>query len=737
MKLQHYLYLVPLLLILSVNPLSLAAQTTDKAKLLEFEDAITKGEAFLNAKDYAKAKAEYQKALSIDPTAKYPKDKLAQIRKVYTDPKDETDFQNAVSKGDQFVTAGNYQAAKEQYTAALLIKPDNKQVKDKMAAADKASSENDTRLKEYNSLVGEADKLYSEKNYPSALDKYKAASTIMPSETYSLKRIEEIETLLAKEKAIEDKYNAILNEGDEAYMSRDFVLAKRKYEEAVQIKPAETYPKSMLERITESMVKQASDQANIEKENASRYSAAIAAGDKFVNEERYNEALQEYTTASQISPLEAYPKQKIQQINTILAQKEETRQAEIAALKLAEERKQDSVKAAEVALQLAEVRKQDSIKSAQETERLSLLKMEQEQQARIEAENQQAKQQEEARLLELSAQKLAEEQKTDSINKANEEQRIAALEEEERKKAVDDAEQQARQQQEDERVALLNAEKQAEAQKQDSALMAQAAIEKQEQDRLAELKRLEDEQAQQLEFEKLSQTEKEYLEAIETGNTFFTLEDYASATKMFEKAAELKPSEDYPKNRLITIHNIVLERLRNNLESYNKFIAAGDLAFQSNIYDKALEEFEKAGQMRPEERYPSMMIESIKKLMEDNAIISITEEPVVLLDAQEKKYLFNAIDMRLRKNNYLLIKAKKTSEKSPKVFINYGKDSQKSGGFVLRGIESEESTDYLLRISTQDKWYRLENNWISLYPEGGDIEITSIKISQGDIQPLK
>jgi hypothetical protein len=71
------------------------------------------------------------------------------------------------------------------------------------------------------------------------------------------------------------------------------------------------------------------------------------------------------------------------------------------------------------------------------------------------------------------------------------------------------------------------------------------------------------------------------------------------------------------------------------------------------------------------------------------------------------------------------------------VFINYGKDDAKSGGFVLKGIESDESSDYLLRISIQDKWYRVDNNWISLYPEGGDIEITSIQISQGDIQTLK
>lgn len=723
MKLHQYIYILSLLIIISLKPVSLSGQNIEKAKLVEFEDAITKGEAFLEAKDYAKAKAEYQKALSIDPSAKYPKDKLTQIRKVYIDPKDETDFQNAVSKGDQFVLAENYDAAKEQYSAALLIKPDNKPVKDKMTAAEKASAEKNTLLRDHQALVMEADMMYSEKNYTAALDKYKSASALIPSETHSLKRIQEIETMLANKKATDDNYNSVLNEGDEAYMNRDFANAKRKYEEASRIKPTETYPKSMLERISESLIKQAADQANLEKENSTRYNAAIASGDKLLNEERLNEALQEYMAASNINPSEAYPKQKIELINRTLAQKEEAILAEAAAKKLEEERIQNEIKAVEAALQLAEERKQDSIRRAEAA-----------------AANEQiiiARQQEEERIALLNAQKMAEERILDSITAANEAKRIAELNEEEQKQAKAEAERLAKEQQEEERKALLIALEQAETLKKDSVITAQAAAEKLGQDRLAEIKRQEDEKSKQLEFEKLSLTEKEYIEAIETGNTFFTLEDYSSAIRMFEKAAELKPMEDYPKDRLISINNIVQQRLKNNLESYNKFITAGDLAFQSNVYDKALEEFEKAGLMRPEERYPVLMIERIRKLMEDNAIISLSDDPVVLLDSEQKKYLFNAIDMRLRKNNYLLIKAKKTSEKAPKIFINYGKDDLKSGGFVLRGVESEETTDYLLRISTQDKWYRLENNWISLYPEGGDVEISSFKISQGDIQPLK
>lgn len=115
MKYWNYTRLLFFLIILIALSEYSTGQTTDKAKLLQFEEAITRGEEFLQAKDYSKAKTEYQKALSIDPQAKYPKDKLAQIRKFYIDPKDESDFNAAVAKGDQLLAAGNYSAAKEQY----------------------------------------------------------------------------------------------------------------------------------------------------------------------------------------------------------------------------------------------------------------------------------------------------------------------------------------------------------------------------------------------------------------------------------------------------------------------------------------------------------------------------------------------------------------------------------------------------------------------------------------------
>jgi hypothetical protein len=51
---------------------------------------------------------------------------------------------------------------------------------------------------------------------------------------------------------------------------------------------------------------------------------------------------------------------------------------------------------------------------------------------------------------------------------------------------------------------------------------------------------------------------------------------------------------------------------------------------------------------------------------------------------------------------------------------------------VLKSIRKGDITDYIIRVSAQDPWYRNDNSWLNLYAEGGDIEITSIQISQGD-----
>ena len=118
--------------------------------------------------------------------------------------------------------------------------------------------------------------------------------------------------------------------------------------------------------------------------------------------------------------------------------------------------------------------------------------------------------------------------------------------------------------------------------------------------------------------------------------------------------------------------------------------------------------------------------------MSDHAIQDLFSQTLAISEGNEKKFTFSAIEPRLRKNNYILLKARSTGKTTPKVYLNYGKDNTKNGGIVLRSIDKSAISDYLIRISVQDKWYREDNNWISLSVETGDIEITKVQIAAGE-----
>jgi len=118
--------------------------------------------------------------------------------------------------------------------------------------------------------------------------------------------------------------------------------------------------------------------------------------------------------------------------------------------------------------------------------------------------------------------------------------------------------------------------------------------------------------------------------------------------------------------------------------------------------------------------------------MSDHAILDLFSQALIISRGNEKKFTFAAIDPSLRKNNYILLKARSTSPGVPKVYLNYGKDNTKNGGIVLRNLDKSTISDFLISISIQDKWFREENNWISISVETGEIEISKVQIAAGE-----
>ena len=95
-----------------------------------------------------------------------------------------------------------------------------------------------------------------------------------------------------------------------------------------------------------------------------------------------------------------------------------------------------------------------------------------------------------------------------------------------------------------------------------------------------------------------------------------------------------------------------------------------------------------------------------------------------------EKFDFEPVPRVGRKESYVVIKARNLSDRDFKLFLNYGKGGQKNGGFVINIPGAASVRDYIVKVGGQYKWFSEDNNWISLQPEGGSVELSFIQISQ-------
>lgn len=322
------------------------------AKELEkkYTDAISKGDAGLGAKDYTTAKVQYNAALALKPGEQYPKDKLAEVEKALADiaaankvKELETKYTAAIAKGDAAFSAKTFAAAKTAFNEALSLKPTEQYPKDKIAEIDKAMSdataEKDRLAKEkalndkYNAAVAKGDAALKTKAYAVAKTAYNDALTLKPDEQYPNEKLAEIESLLnaaASEKdrqAIEAKYKAAVAKGDAAFKTKTYEAAKTAYNEALGIKSQEQYPKDKLTEIEKIL----SDLANKDaagKELNEKYTAAITRADGAFASKEYNTAKTAYSEALELKPSEKYPKDKLAAIDALLAKESGAKELE-------------------------------------------------------------------------------------------------------------------------------------------------------------------------------------------------------------------------------------------------------------------------------------------------------------------------------------------------------------------------------------------------------------------------
>ncbi len=741
------------------------AQTTKISAGAQYENIIIRAEQFLAQKNYRQAKAEYENALKLDLKASYPKMKLQQIKQFYVDPQDENRFTQFVKKGDQFFAAQEYDNAREQYEWALILKPEEIRLQEKITESEELKTLLIQKRKDYNRSISIADSLYLKKNYQQAINEYLFASGLLPLERYPRMKMEEINKIYTAARSELSAYEKIIAEADKAYMVQDYISALAGYRKAKQMKPTEAYPANMIQRISDAQA------ANLTTEET--YSNLIRNAGNYFSEGDLERALTYYEQAARLKPAELLPKNRIKDIETLLASHARASENLAKALEAGDQLfiQKDYVSAL---LQYEAAMKIDG-KNNQATERIATIKgilreeadfntiIDQAEKLFAQAAYADARKKfEEAlvkrpghtqslnRISEIDAtiSRIAEREQTyrqviakaDGANKAKEYE--AALEQYQIAVSLKPNESYPAQQINSINLILQKAEESrrayenaiASGDQRFSAGQFRQAIESYQEalshDASKTYGRQKIEESQSLISK--AETDAAYEKALTEASNHEENNRLSEALKFYSAAGSLKPNESLPKEKVAALGAILEAEKRKVREAYEKAITDGNRYYESKVFDQAIEAYLSASQLMPDVAYPAEMVAKIRKYLQDRLLADLVNDPAKVPVGDERKFNFKPIEMRLKRNNYVVIKMKFETTDASRFFLNYGMGDQRSGGIVVRNPGGSIENEFMIRISAQDRWYRLDNNWLSIFTENAGVEVTQLRISSGD-----
>lgn len=682
-----------------------AQKAWDKLKESEelekkFQDLMTQAKDKFSAKSYNEALALYKEASQLKPNESLPKDRITEIEKLLADAAAlEEKFNKFVADGDKAMGSESYDDAISNYQSALDLKEDAG-VKSKLEEAKKKKEEKekaDAAAKEleekYNALITEADKSFDGKSYEDAKTKYQEALGLKPGESHPSARISEIEDILKKQKEeadaakrLEEQYTALIEEGDKAFESSNWDEAISRYEEALKLKSNEKYPQDQIAIAKKNKEEQAANEAK-----EAEYKSLMEAAKQLKDAEKYPDAIAKYKEALAIKPSESEPKEKIAEIEKLMADaadaaaKEEQYQKYMTDGQSAQDKdnltgaldqfkkaldtkpgddaaqsKIDEINGLIKAKEEAEAKEKefnDLVAAAQKDfdgQKLTDAKMKYQKALEIKddegvkakikeiddliAQNQDAAEQQAKydAALKAANDAFSSEDYESALSKY--EEAYAIKDEKEAKDGIDKAkaklaeiaDAQAKEQLFKDLVAAgdeLAGKKEYDAaiQKYQEAIKAKPDP--------AVSKKIVDLEAKIREENENNALLGEYRAKIKEADDAFNASNWEEAKTLYKAAIDLKGDEQYPKDQLDEIDRKMKEESENEIEKqYQKILSVAQTKMDAEDYDKALELFNRAKDMKPSDPLPQQKIDEI------NAIKEAKERELADKEAFEKKY---------------------------------------------------------------------------------------------------
>ncbi len=222
----------------------------------QYDLLIAGGDSLVNSKEYSSAILKYDAALALVPNDEVAVQKKAKVKTIQINIKKEADrkkaYEDAVAKGDEFFANGSFELARVEFNKATTIKSNEeypkKRLRDINVALVKLAAEKEQRYKE---SITAADNFFEQQNYDDAVIKYQLASSIKPDNEYPQQKIAECNGFLAEKlKKLKAEYNVAIANADKLYAAKIYDKAITAFKKAETIKPDETYPEEMIQRIS-------------------------------------------------------------------------------------------------------------------------------------------------------------------------------------------------------------------------------------------------------------------------------------------------------------------------------------------------------------------------------------------------------------------------------------------------------------------------------------------------------
>ena len=303
---------------------------SDAAK---YQAAISAAQSFEKEQKYQQAISKYEEALTIRPNEKMPSDKIVELSALLAKSQKDNaildqgnqQYMNLIVAAKALADQKKYQQAIDKYNEALEIKED-KSVLDQVKVLKGLLTDVENEQK-YKDAIASADMFYNQKSYKTAKDKYTIATKLKPNEQHPKTRLADIEKKMADLLGAQEKkklFDELVNEGDALFKEEKWAEAKAKYVESLKIESGATYSSEQLKECDIKLKEIADAQekiANIQK--------WLKEGNDLFQLAKWADSKQKYTQVIGLEVENAVAKARLVEINSKI--EEETKNAALNA----------------------------------------------------------------------------------------------------------------------------------------------------------------------------------------------------------------------------------------------------------------------------------------------------------------------------------------------------------------------------------------------------------------------